>query len=97
MTLNRTIAALKRRQRVKILEKENPTYNVIVIAHNLSKDFLDEMRSRKELADIKSKYPPGFETRMESSLPANSMIFMQDSAVVAAWIGGKLKLITRKK
>ena len=101
MTINQTIAALKRRQRVKILEEENPTYNLILTAHNLGKDFLDEMRSREELADIKSIYKSkkglDLNVKVESALPANSVVFMMDEDPVAAWIGGKIKLITRKK
>lgn len=101
MTLNQTIAALKRRKRILIQEKKNPTYNQLVIAHKLSKDFLDEMRSREELAQIKSlhrsKKGLDLNVKVEAALPANSVIFMMDGDPVAAWIGGKLKLITKKK
>ena len=101
MTLNQTIASLKRRKRVLILEEENPTYNLILMAHNLGKDFLDEMRSRKELTDIKTIYKSkkglDLNVKVEAALPANSVIFMMDGDPVAAWIGGKLKLITRRR
>jgi len=97
MKLDETIAMLKSRKRTLIKEKENPTYNLIVMSYKVSKDFLSRMRKRKELEDIKCKYPPGFEIKRNRSLPLNSVIFMQDLEPMAAWIEGKLKLITRKR
>ena len=101
MTLNQTIAVLKRRKRVKIREEENPTYNVILMSHKMSKDFLDEIRKRKELEDIKtihiSKKGLDLNVKVEASLPANSVIFMKDGDPVAAWIGGRIKLMTKRK
>ena len=97
MTLDETIAMLKSRKRTLIQEKKDPTYNLIVMSYKVSKEFLSRMRKKEELEDIKCKYPPGFETRLNRGLPADSVIYMQDEVPVAAWIGGKFKLITRKR
>jgi|GEM_PF-5223413 len=97
MNLDETIAMLKSRTQVLIQTKENPTYNLIVMSHKVSKGFLNRMRKKKELEDIKCKYPPGFKMKPNRSLPPDSVIFMQDLEPMAAWIEGKLKLITRKR
>jgi len=97
MTLEKIIEELKSRKRCLVKEEEDPTYNLIVISHTLNKEFLSRMRKKIELRDIKSHYPPGFETKLNLTLPSDSIIFMKDGDPVAAWIGGKLKLITKKK
>lgn len=97
MKLELVIKELKSRKRCLIQEEKDPTYNLIVISHTLSKEFLSRMRKKIELRDIKSHYPPGFETKLNITLPTDSIIFMKDSDPVAAWIGGKLKLMTKKK
>jgi len=95
------IAQLIKQKDLQIVEKENPTYNLILMSHEMSKDFLNEIRKKKELEDIKSihtsKKGLDLNVKIEEFLPANSVIFMQDSEIAAAWIGGELKLITKKK
>ena len=76
MKLDETIAMLKSRTQVLVQERKNPTYNLIVMSHKVSKVFLNRMRKKKELEDIKCKYPPGFEIKPNRSLPFNSVIFM---------------------
>lgn len=98
--LEKIIEELKSRKGYSIQEKKNPTYNLIVMSNEMSKDFLNKIRKKKELEDIKtihiSKKGLDLNVKIEKSLPANSVIFMQDLDPVAAWISGGLKLITRK-
>lgn len=97
MKLNETITMLKSRKQVLIQEKKNPTFNLIVMAYKVDKKFLNKIRKKEELEDIKCKYPPGFEIKRNRSLPPNSVMYMQDLEPMAVWIEGKPKLMTRKK
>ena len=97
MKLDETIAMLKSRKRPLIQEKKNPTFNLIVMAYKVNKEFLNRIRKKEELEDIKCKYPSGFEIKLNRALPFNSVIYMQDEVPMVAWIGGRLKLMTRKK
>ena len=94
------IAQLIAQKDLQILEKKDPTYNVILMSHEMSKDFLNELRKKKELEDIRSihisKKGIDLNVKLESALPANSVIFMKDDEIAAAWISGELKLITKK-
>jgi len=94
------IQKLIKQKDLEILEKKDPTYNVILMAHEMSKDFLNKIRKKKELEDIKtifiSKKGIDLNVMLDSDLPANSVIFMKDEDPVAAWIEGELKLITKK-
>ncbi|MBA7716731.1 ATP-dependent Clp protease ATP-binding subunit ClpX [subsurface metagenome] len=60
-----------------------------------------ERAKEKELEDIKTIHIPkkglDLNVKVESSLPANSVIFMKDGDPVAAWIGGRIKLMTKRK
>ena len=107
MSLAKTIDELKSRKGFLIQKKENPTYNLILMSHEMSKDFLNNIRKKKELEDIKtmriskkghdSKFDVlDLDVKVEDSLPANSVIFMKNEDPLAAWISGELKLITRK-
>lgn len=100
MSLAKTIEELKSRKGFLIQKQESPTYNLILMSHEMSKDFLNNVRKKKELEDIKtiqtSKKGLDLNVKVEDSLPANSVIFMKDEDPLAAWIGGELKLITRK-
>jgi len=107
MSLAKTIEELKSRKGFLIQKQESPTYNVILMSHDMSKDFLNNIRKKKELEDIKairiSKIGSDLKVdhldlnvKVEDSLPANSVIFMKDEDPLAAWISGELKLITRK-
>lgn len=95
------IAQLIEQKDLEILEKKDPTYNVILMSHEMSKDFLNNIRKKKELEDIKSLHTSkkglDLNVKLEAALPANSVIFMQDDEIAAAWIGGELKIITKKK
>ena len=100
MSLAKTIDELKSRKGFLIKKMKNPTYNLILMSHEMSKDFLNNIRKKKELEDIKtihiSKKGLDLNVKVEDSLPANSVIFMKDEDPLAAWISGELKLITRK-
>ena len=107
MSLAKTIDELKSRKGFLIQKMKNPTYNVILMSHNMSKDFLNNIRKKKELEDIKTiriskeGSDPKLDyldlnVKVEDSLPTNSVIFMKDEDPLAAWIAGELKLITRK-
>ena len=99
MKIDETIAMLKSRKQALIQEKKNPTFNLIVMSFKVSKKFLNNVRKKKELDDITCKHQwhsPGFEIKRNRSLPPNSVMYMQDLEPMAAWIEGKLKLITRK-
>jgi len=95
------IAQLILQKDLEILEKKDPTYNVILMSHEMSKDFLNNIRKKKELEDIRSihisKKGLDLNVKLEAALPANSVIFMQDDEIAAAWIAGELKIITKKK
>ncbi len=54
MSLAKTIDELKSRKGFLIQKKENPTYNLILMSHELDKDFLNNVRNKKELEDIKT-------------------------------------------
>lgn len=95
------IAQLIQQKDLEIVEKKDPTYNVILMSHEMSKDFLNDIRKKKELEDIRSihisKKGLDLNVKLEAALPANSVIFMQDDEIAAAWIAGELKIITKKK
>lgn len=98
--LEKIIEELKSRKGYSIQKKKDPIYNLIVMSNEMSKDFLNNIRKKKELEDIKtvhiSKKGLDLNVKVERSLPANSVLFMKDEDPLAAWIGGELKLITRK-
>lgn len=105
--LEKIIEELKSRKGYSIQKKKDPTYNLIVMSNEMSKDFLNNIRKKKELEDIKtmriskkgedSKIDVlDLNVKVEDSLPANSVIFLKDEDPLAAWISGELKLITRK-
>ena len=110
MAINKIVIMIEDLKSIKgysIQKKKNPTYNVILMSHNMSKDFLNNIRKKKELEDIKTIRISeegsdlklnhlDLEVKVEAALPANSVIFMKDEDPVAAWISGELKLITRK-
>lgn len=108
--LEKITEELKSRKGYSIQKRKNPTYNVILMSNEMSKDFLNNIRKKKELEDIKAIHITkkgsdidstkievlDLNVKIEKSLPANSVIFMKDEDPVAAWISGELKLITRK-